>query len=179
MERLSAIYASALFDLALQNNAVDDYIAQAKFLHETLSNEEVERMLDNPQITTKQKHVFFNTVFGGKLHKDLLSFLFLVTEKNREKFLLPALTALISNIERHNKIVKAKVLSAAPYDNTQAESLRAMLSLKLKKTVELELKVDPNLIGGPYIFADGYHIDWTIKKRLHDLSANLKEGCSA
>ena len=175
MERLSVIYASALFDLALQQDSVDDFLEQAVFLRDTLSEEDCQRMLVHPQIPAAEKHDFFRKAFEGKIHENLLGFLYLVADKNRETSLISALDALIGNIEKHNKIVTATVLSAAPYEDKQAESLRDMLSKKLKKQVKLKLKVDPSVIGGPYIFVDGYYIDWTVKKRMRDLSASLKE----
>jgi len=179
MEKLSVIYASALFDLALKQNAVDEFLSQAIFLREALSDSEVESMLDHPLIPAQKKQDFFRKAFEETLHTDLLSFLYLVADKNREKYLIPALSALISKIEQHKNIVNARVVSAVPYDTLQAETLRTMLSRKLGKRVSLDLKVDNDLIGGPYIFADGYHIDWTVKTRLKELTANLKEGCSA
>ena len=179
MERLSTVYASALFDLAIEHNAIDEFLSQAKFLCETFSSLDVVRTLSHPQITAHQRREFFRNAFQDKIHVDFLGFLCLVAEKNRQKYLQSALSKLISNIEHHKNLVKAKVLSATPYDESQSESLRLMLSRKLGKTVELEINVDPELISGPYIFADGYYIDLTVKKRLHDLTVTLKEGCSA
>ena len=179
MERLSVIYASALFDLAVRHDALDEFLDQAVFLRDSLSSADCQRMLSHPQITAAEKHEFFRVAFSGKIHEDLLGFLYLLADKNREVYLISALGALIGNIERHNKKVTARVLSAAPYDEKQAESLRVTLSAKLDKHVELDLSVDPSVIGGPYIFVDGYYIDWTVKKRLRDLTVSLKEGCSA
>jgi len=179
MERLSVIYASALFDIALEQNAVDEFLKQAIFLRDSLSDDEFQKVLVHPQIAASEKQKIFRDAFEGKLHEDLLGFLYLTADKNREVYLIPALKALIGFIERHNKIVTAKVLSASAYDEKQAEELRVMLSKKLDKTVELDMKVDPTLIGGPYIFVDGYYIDWTVKKKLRDLTVHMKEGCSA
>jgi len=175
MERLSVIYASALFDLALQQDSIDDFLKQAVFLRDSLSDEDCQRVLVHPQIPATEKQEFFRNAFEGKVHEDLLGFLYLVAEKNRETRLISALDALIGNIERYNRIVTARVLSAAPYEKKQAEELKEMLSHKLNKHVKLQLKVDPSVIGGPYIFVDGYYIDWTVKKRMRDLSASLKE----
>ena len=179
MERLSVIYATALFDLALQHDAVDVFLSQAIFLRDSLNDDECQRVLNHPQISAAEKHDIFEKTFAGQIHDDLLGFLYLVADKNREAQLIPALTALIGIIERHNRKVTARVLSAAPYDKNQAESLREILSKKLDKFVELDMKVDPSVIGGPYIFVDGYYIDWTVKKRLRDLTIHMKEGCSA
>jgi len=179
MERLSVLYASALFDLAMDQNCVDDFLSQSLLLREALEDTQCQRILVHPHISAAEKRELFSKAFGSYIHKDLLGFLFLVVEKNREPFLIPALTALIGIIERHNKIVTAKVLSAVEYDEKQAAALREMLSKKLNKNVNLSMKVDPSVIGGPYIFVDGYYIDWTVKKRLRDLTIYMKEGCSA
>jgi len=175
MERLSVIYASALFDIALQQNAVDDFLSQAVFLLDSLNDKDFQHVMMHPQIAASEKQEIFRKAFADQLHEDLLGFLYLVADKNREVYLIPALKALVDLIKNHNKIVTAMVLSAAPYDDRQAEALRVVLSENLDKQVELNLKVDPHLIGGPYIFVDGYYIDWTVKKRLHDLTVNLKE----
>ena len=179
MERLSVIYASALFDIALQKNAIDEFLGQTTFLLEHLCDEDFYQVLIHPQISAAEKQKIFRKAFAEQINEDLLGFLYLVVDKNRELYLIPALKALVELFKRHNKIVTAKVLSAAPYDDKQAESLREILSSKLDKHVELDLKVDPALIGGPYIYVDGYYIDWTVKRRLHDLTIHMKEGCSA
>ena len=60
----------------------------------------------------------------------------------------------------------------------QIRALEEMLSRKLGKQVKVNPRVDPSLIGGMYIQVDGYFIDRTVKSRLRDLSASMKEGCS-
>jgi len=175
MERLSVIYASALFEIALEKNAVDDFLSQAIFLRDSLGDEEFQQVLIHPQISAAGKHEIFNKSFKGQIHDDLLGFLYLTADKNREAYLIPALKCLIGMIEKHKKIVTARVLSASAYDKEQSESLRKTLSTKLEKDIELDMKVDESLIGGPYIFVDGYYIDWTVKKRLRDLTKSLNE----
>jgi len=175
MERLSVLYASALFDLALQHNAVDEFLDQAVLLRDSLQDDDCRRVLAHPQVSAAEKHEFFKKAFEGRIHEDLLGFLYLTADKNRVPYLLSALTALIGNIERYNKKVTAKVMSASPFSDKQAEELKAMLSERLEKHVELDLKIDPSLIGGPYIYVDGYYIDWTVKKRLRDLTIHMKE----
>jgi F-type H+-transporting ATPase subunit delta len=179
MERLAVLYASALFDLALDKGVTDDLLDQALLVRETLQDEQCQRILVHPHISAAEKQEFFRKAFAGQIHADLLGFLFLVADKNREPFLVPALTALVGMIERHKRIVTAKVLSAVEFDEKQAKALRGMLSEKLNKSVKLSLKVDPSVIGGPFILVDGYYIDWTVKKRLSDLTVHMKEGCGA
>jgi len=179
MERLSILYANALFDLAKKQDKLDDFLEQATFLQNCLSEEDCQRVILHPHITAEQKHEFFNKAFFEHINSDLLGLLYLVADKNREPYLLQALSELIFLIKSHKGIVTAEVSSAVAFDDKQADALKKVLSEKLNKDVELELKIDQSLIGGPYIYVDGYYIDWTVKTRLRDLTVHMKEGCSA
>ena len=179
MDKLSLLYASALYDLAAGNDSVGDFLDQAVMLRDSLSDPDCQRMLLHPHITTAEKREFFTRAFGAVIDKNLLAFLFLVVDKNRETFIMSALDALISMIERSMRKVTADVFFAAAIDDEQLAAMKALLSEKLDKQVEVSVKVDPSVIGGPYIFVDGYYIDWTVKKRLRDLTIQMKEGCSA
>ena len=179
MERLSFLYASALYEIALQHDLVRQFDEQAAMLLSSLESKECQQILVHPHITAAEKHDFFSKAFRGHIHDDLLGFLFLTAEKNREAFLIPALKELITMIERHEGKVTAEVKSAVAYDDSQIAALKDMLSKKLGKKVSISMKVDESVIGGPYIFVDGYYINWTVKKRLRDLTVHMKEGCSA
>ena len=179
MERLSVLYASALFDLAKSKGITDDILNQAALVRDSLKDEECQRILVHPHISAKKKHEFFSKAFAGQVHDDLLGLLFLAAEKNREAYILPALTALIEMINHHNHNVTAKVFCATELDDEQVVKMKDILSKRLDKNVDISMKVDPSVIGGPYIFVDGYYLDWTVKTRLRDLTVQLKEGCSA
>ena len=179
MDKLSLLYASALYDLAVSNDAVGEFLDQAVLLRDSLQDPDCQRILVHPHITTAEKRDFFTKAFGADIHKDLLAFMFLVVDKNRETFMLSALEALISMIERSMKKVTADVYFAAAINEKQLAAMKDLLSEKLSKQVEVSVKVDPSVIGGPYIFVDGYYLDWTVKKRLRDLTVQMKEGCSA
>ena len=180
MERLSALYASALFDLAMDRDAVDEFLSQTKFLLEMLQeDEDCMRVLLHPHIPAAEKQQLFKSAFTGCINDELFGFLFLVTDKNREAFLIPALTALIERIDRHMRKALAKVTSATELDEKQVAEIKDVLSGQLDKHIEVSLKVDPSIIGGPYIFVDGYYIDWTVKSHIRGLTVHLKEGCSA
>ena len=179
MERLSTLYATALFELALENGKTDEFLEQAILIRDTLQDEQCRRILVHPHIPAAEKKQFFAKAYAGHIHDDLLGFLFLVADKNREAYMLPALTSLIGMIERHNGKVAAKIYYATSLEKEKLEVMKKILSKKLDKKVDVTLIVDPTIIGGPYIFVDGYYLDWTVKKRLRDLTVHMKEGCSA
>jgi F-type H+-transporting ATPase subunit delta len=116
MERLSVLYASALYELAVEKGSADKFLEQAVLIRDTLQDADCQRIIVHPHIPAAEKQKFFSKAFAGHIHDDLLGFLFLVTEKNREACLLPALTELISMIERYKGKITANVYFAAPLD---------------------------------------------------------------
>lgn len=173
MEKLSSVYASALFNLAVEGGAVEEFLDQATFVHDTLKDAECLRIFYHPHINAAEKREFFGKMFAGYIHDDLLGLLYLVIDKNREAYLLPALLALIDMIKRHQNKVTAKVVSAVVFSESQIAALEALLSKKLDKRVEVALKVDPTVIGGPHIYVDGRYLDRTVKGRLRSMTASL------
>jgi len=179
MERLSSLYASALFDLAVERDMLDESLQQAQFLHDSLQDAQTQRLLLHPHISGAEKRTFLNNALKSHIHDDFLGFLNLAIEKNREAYIVPALDSLISLIEKRKNIVIAKVISASDIDPEQIAALEETLSKQLRKHVRLSLKIDTSIIAGPYIFVDGYYLDWTFKKRISDLAVHMKEGCTA
>jgi F-type H+-transporting ATPase subunit delta len=177
MAKLSRLYATALFDLLLEDNAVEESLEQVVFLRDALQDAELQRVLTHPHVPSSEKRKLMEIAFAGHIRDDLFGFLCLAIDKNRKAFVVPALTELIGMIERRQKMVTANVLSATQLSEVQITALEKMLSKKLDKHVKVSLKVDPSAIGGLYIHVDGFFVDNTLKKRLHDMTASMKVGC--
>ena len=174
MAELSSRYAAALFDLAVESGVADEYLEQAVFLREVLSGVECRGVLAHPRISAAEKQEIFRKSFEGGIHDHLIGFLCLAVAKNRQRFIVPALTVFIDIMDRHLNRTKASVTSAAPLSEEQIAALAEKLAKELGKRVEISLKVDPSVIGGLHIQADGYFIDRTVKKQLSDIKINLK-----
>ena len=179
MERLNALYASALFDLAIERDNIDESLNQAVFLRDTLRDTGLIRILLHPHISRDEKQKILADAFGGKIQDDLVGFLHLTIDKNRQAFIISILDFYIGLIEKYKRIVTAKVITATQLDDKRIEELRETLAKKLNKHVKIEVNVDPSVIAGPYIYVDGYYLDWTFKTRLRELTVHMKEGCTA
>ena len=76
----------------------------------------------------------------------------------------------------NNLILFIKVITATILDDKQTAELRDTLSKKLNKEIRLDVDIDPSVVAGPYIYVDGYYLDWTFKTRLRELTVHMKEG---
>ena len=173
MADLSYRYATALMDLAVESGKLDEYYAQAVFLYDTFIDSECQRIITHPHISSRDKQNFFDSALKGNINEDFLGFLYLITDKNREDYLMGTLALFIDMIKRYKNQTTAYITSAVPLDDNQKKALTAMLSKKTKKQVEIVTKVDPGLIGGLYIYVDGYLIDQTIKRQLREMKINI------
>lgn len=181
MAKLSSVYASALFDMYLSKRvSAEDYLSQVYGLRDVLSEPECRRVLLHPHVSSTKKREFFDSVFGEIFEKpldsDLSGLLYLAISKNRESFVVQALSTLIYLIEKAQRKVRAQVTSAVPLSEAQLAALTDMLTRKLNKTVEIEQNIDPAVIGGIFIYADGYFIDRTIKTRLRGMKSSIIKG---
>jgi len=187
MAELSAVYASALFDMFMENmdkeaeskaagEYVNNYMEHAVFMRDLLKDTECHKILVHPHISAVKKREFFESALSGQVISDFTGLLYLAITKNRGAFLVPAFNELIKLIEKYQRKARAKVISATELSDEQISSLTAMLSRKLDKTVEVTPTVDPTVIGGIYIYVDGFFIDRTVKTLLRDMKSSIIEG---
>jgi F-type H+-transporting ATPase subunit delta len=169
MADLSKRYASALFDISAELGMLAQYLEQATYLRDALQDEECKVFITHPRVSGAEKSAFINRVFAGQLHGDLMGFLHLTVSKNREAFLLPALNALIEMIRAHHHQTTARVVSAVPLSDAQLTKMAALLTRKLNKKVDIQVIVDPAIIGGVSIQADGFYVDRTVRNLLRNM----------
>jgi len=168
-------YATALFEISQESGMLKEYLEQAQLLRDNLQDEEALLILTHPRISAAEKFAFVSKAFDGQIHEDLMGFIQLVIAKNREAFLLPALVKLVDMIKQHQNQTTARVVSAVPLTDQQAEEITSILSKKLNKEVDITVIVDPSQIAGLSIQADGYLVDRTVKTMLRDMKEVISE----
>jgi F-type H+-transporting ATPase subunit delta len=175
MADLGKRYATALFELSAEQGLLGLYLEQATYLRDTFAGEECKTFITNPRISGADKGAFLDKAFTGQIHRDLMGFLHLVVTKNREDYLLPALNALVEMIRRHQNQATARVVSAVPLTDEQLARMAALLTRKLNKTVDVQVLVDPAVIGGVSVQVDGYFIDRTLRYQLRDMKNEVSQ----
>jgi F-type H+-transporting ATPase subunit delta len=175
-------YATALFEISEEGGLLNEYLEQSKLLCSALNNVDTIRFLTHPQISADEKIASLSTAFGDSIHQDLFSFMKLAITKNREAYLLPALSRLVEMIKVRNNQTTARIVSAVSLTEEQVAQLTATLTRKLGKIVEITVVEDPSVIAGISIHVDGYFLDRTVKTMLKDMRESIKsnrEGASA
>ena len=166
--RIGEIYAQALFSLAQEAQAADaiaDDFAVLTNIHQQVKD--FATLMAAPFLTEKYKQQVLNEMFRGKLSELTMNFLMVAVEHHRIVF-LPQIIARYNELwDKHRGRRHVKVVVSKPMNNDEIERLREDISAALKSKTELELVVNPSIIGGAMIRYDDKVIDNTIRGRLH------------
>jgi F-type H+-transporting ATPase subunit delta len=95
--------------------------------------------------------------------------------ENQEALIIPVLTEYIDRANRRLGKTEAKVVAAFALTEEQTESIRNVLIKKLGMPVDISVTVNPELIGGFYVLADGHIFDGTVKSSFNNMKRTLKE----
>ena len=169
-------YAKALFDLARADSKLDAWSEALNAAAAVLGDANAKRVLANPALDQAKRADFIRAMSVGIKGADLFEseqgkgFLALLAENDRLT-VLPEIAAQFDALkaEAENK-VKVKFVSATAVEASVAERVTQALKKRLGRDVELELEVDPALIGGAIVQAEDMVIDGSVRTRLEQLA---------
>ena len=175
--RVASRYVKSLLDLA-EEQGVLEAVHQDMLMFSRVCKESraFAIMLKSPVIRHEKKKDILVKIFSGKVNKLTLGFIEIITRKNREPLLV-----LIAN-EFHNAynvykgIGKASVTTTIPMDDElRAEIVGIVKKLSEKKSVEIDEKVDKEMIGGFILNVGDRQIDASIRSKLKALKLKFTE----
>lgn len=168
-------YAQALLSIAQSKNLTEEIGADVRaFLALLSGSQELETFLGNPFIQPENKKALLTRVLGDGVNPYLRNFLLLVVDKRRIVFLEPILQQYLALLRQLNQTVLAEVISAVPLTETQQQAVKAkVLEITKAREVELETKIDRDIIGGVIIKVGSQVIDSSLRGQLRRLSLRL------
>ena len=173
---LSGRYATALFDLAIDGNALETVSASLTTLKDALvQSEDLKTLTTSPMITRKAAAAGIAGV-AGSIGLDKLTTSFLgVLAQNRRLATLPAIIRdFMALAAARRGEITASVTAAHPLTATQQKALAAKLKAGVGRDVALDITVDPAILGGLVVRVGSRMIDSSLKTRLDSLGQALK-----
>lgn len=162
-------YAKAVFQFALEKNALELWSTTLKQLALIASDQTVKSLLSKPQATVQQKAEVFATVSEDGLD-DAAKNLLIQLAANKRLETLPAIHDLYQELlAEQQKTVDVNVTSAFALSDAEAEKLLASLKTRLGREVKMKTEVDKSLIGGVIVHAGDLVIDASVKGKLAKL----------
>jgi len=175
--RVASRYVKSLLDLAVSQGALEKVHADMQLFDNTIQkSRELELMLKSPVIRHDKKLAILTALFKGKITSLTMAFIEIITKKNREP-LLPEIAGEFHNaFNVYKGIGKASVTTPVALDaKTRQEFETIVKKLSNSKQVEIEEKVDKDLIGGFILNVEDKQIDASIKNNLKKLKLKFSE----
>ena len=171
---ISKRYSNALFQIAKNDNKTDDFLKEITYIKELVEkNPELLSVLEHPKVTKEEKFQLVDSLFSDGFDKHMCDFMKLLILKDRINYFNKIVSDFTQLYYDYKNIVKADVTSAFELSEDEKSALILKLQGLYNKTVILDIKIDPKIIGGMYIKAQDKVIDATIKGRLEKLKYNL------
>ncbi len=170
-------YATAVFELAKDGNALDALEGDISTLSAAISESADFRSLINSPVYSRQAQGDAIAAIADKmgLSGTMANTLKLMASKRR-LFVLPQLMAGLRDlIDEEKGEVTADVSAATALTDEQKSTLAATLKNTVGKDVNMNITVDESLIGGLIVKVGSKMIDTSIRSKLAALQNTMKE----
>lgn len=175
MTQIANAYAQGLYALAKEEDLTQTILQQLDALRSAFGEEPAFlRLLSTPNLSKQERLSVLDNSFRDKVHPYVLNFLKLLTEKGNIGHFPHCCTAFREQYNEEHEILPVRAVSAVPLTDRQSEKLTEKLCAITGKTVVLTNRVDPQCLGGVRLDYDGKRVDGTVKNRLDNVAALLK-----
>ena len=170
-------YASSLFELALQEGAVDVVAAdldKVQAMHD--ESDDLKRFVASPVFSADDQLKAIEALVGKSGIGVLVGNFLKVVARNRRMFALPGMIRGFRLIAaEHRGEIAAEVTSAHSLTPEQADELKVALKGVTGKNVAIAVTVDPSILGGLIVKVGSRQIDTSLRTKLSTLKLALKE----
>jgi F-type H+-transporting ATPase subunit delta len=174
---LARRYARALFSLGREEDTLEEIEKELnQFAELWESEEELRRVITSPVIQLEEKITLVaEMVKSLKLSNAVEDFLGLLTAKGRMMFIPEICREFELLLDQEKGRLRANLTSAVPLPGKMIEGIKGTLEKILGKEVSLRVEEDPELIGGVVAQVGSLVFDGSIRTKLEQMEAKLKQ----
>jgi F-type H+-transporting ATPase subunit delta len=173
MEEIARVYATALFQAAKDRGKLDAIRDQlGQFADAMAENRDLQIFFFSPYFSSAEKEEGLERAVSGA-EEELVNFLRLLIEKHRMPVLFRIRRQFDALWAKENKRLGVTVTSAVELDPQVAERIGREIEEQTGNTVELQRKVDPDILGGLVVQVGNMVLDTSIRNRLEKLRKSV------
>ncbi len=167
-------YGGALFALAKEKEQLGPWSEQLQEIAAVFSShQDLQELLRSGMIERQQKKAVLNALFAQKIDDEVLHFLFLLLDKGRQMELPEIVRVYQKRVDDYNGIKMAHVTSAVPLLPEEAQRLQSALGKRLSCHIQLDVEVDPSILGGLKVQVGDTVYDGSLSHQLERMGRQL------
>ena len=175
--KISVRYARALFQIAQEQGCEDAiYEGMTRFAHNyLLAIAQFNEVLADPIVQKEEKVKLVEMAVGNPVHDTLKQFIaFVVDQKREDKMFFIAMKFMEMYRMKHG-ILSTNVTTATELSETTYDKIKAFVKQTFDADAEIDVKIDPSLIGGFILDIENTRMDASVAGQLNALKNRLKQ----
>ena len=172
--QLATKYARAIFELAQEENKLDDYDNDLSLIQEDVFTiPDAVTFFKNPLVPHQAKKDLLTKAFKGEISDNVMNFLLLLTDKNRIG-IFNEIYEIFTNLKNDAQgILVADVTTAFPLTKAQESKIGMKLAAVTHKIIQIRRHEDKNILCGVIVRIGDKRIDGSAAGRLQALKSSL------
>jgi F-type H+-transporting ATPase subunit delta len=170
-------YATALFELARDTNAIDAVKTDLERFDTFISESaDLARLVRSPVFSAdEQLHALSAVLERARIGGLAAKFLKLVTNNRRLFAARDMVRGYRELVAKHKGEATAEITVAEELKDDHVAALRSALKAVTGKDVDLDIKVDPAIIGGLVVKLGSRMVDSSLRTKLNSIKHAMKE----
>lgn len=168
-------YAQALMSVAQSHNLTEQIGEDTRSLLEVMKqSEDLRFVVSSPLITADRKKAVLRQMIEGQVQPYTLNFLMLLADRGRIMLLVQVCEQYQALLRQMNQAVLAEVTAAVELNDEQKEAIRQkVMATTQARQVELNVRIDPELLGGVVIKVGSQVFDASLRGQLRRIGVKL------
>jgi len=168
------VYAQALLELGEKHGNLDVLLDELRSIYALVQeNKNFRFIFESPQVSREEKIKVVKDIFGDRISRLTFNLIKLLVRKQRELVLNNILEQFIYLRDASEHRVRVDIISAAALPEDLQRSLLSKLEKVTGKTVIIEYKTDPSLLGGMTVRVGDLYLDGSIAGRIERLRKRI------
>ena len=169
MEEIAEVYARALFDVAKDQDKLDELHEQLGVFADAVGeNLDMARFFFSPYFSTEDKKDALHKAVQGA-DDAMMNFLEALIERHRMPVIFRIRARFDEFWENERKLLPVEVTSAVELDPDTIAGIGKSIEKQVDRQVQLSSRVDPDIIGGVVLRVGNFILDASIRHRLEQL----------
>ena len=169
MEEIAQVYARSLFEVAKEQDKLDELREQLGEFSDALEGDHnLQVFFFSPYFSTKEKQEGLDRALDGA-DEVFVNFLKLLIENHRMPVIFRVRRGYDALWEEENKLLPVSVTSAVELDKDTVRQIGDRISEQTGRKVDLSATVEPDILGGIVVRVGNQVLDASIRNRLDSL----------
>jgi F-type H+-transporting ATPase subunit delta len=166
-------YAKAAFEVAMQKRDVKGWSADLERLVEILTDPDIARTFDNPRLDDGRRIGIALGLLPDDFDGDRANFVKLLVLAHRTDVIATIREEFEAMVAEAEGRTELQVVVAREVSSEGRERLGRLLGEKLGGEVQLDLRVDPGILGGVIVRRGDHVADGSVQRRLNQMREEL------